>query len=1010
MSKKLLISLIIALLVILAAGGIYWQLKKSATSPTEPGITTKEKSTDQNITELEELEKDISKRRQPLPQATSARYPRLHANIYSKVPENEAAYDALSRYGAVTTGALYSVGSKGGYDLGVRQGVGSWADTTYDLAHAGRGGISQVTVYEAKKRNPELIMFAQRGLKHIPALYFEYGTNSPQRWWVDRLSPRWFAYAPLIELQEPVTRTSQLTFRFRPEDVQQWRDWGVKGGQELGLTHWRPSNRYDWYYLSFFDNEAGGGRGTVEIMAIQRLNAETGEVTVATKLVDGNPWRTIYGRPQKYPAGSRAGIVPHSAESFGAPAFLMNLYCLDDEPAGCEETAVDGVGWVDAAVEYVREILLPSRYPLGAPDETWLVDGVLMDADDDDWKPYGFPLAYPDYHLDLNLDGLVDDATEIEDRTPEVYEEYARRLKEAAASMGRDLLVIKNGQFSVLPRPYYNGRQFEDFNGGFQETYPQAMRQYVDLFTPGNLAEPIYVLVRERDRNALYEHNFDQHRHIMALTLVLGDGYYGHTGAHATRILALDEDPSGWAGQPEDWFDEFSVDPYGYAADHPLYTGRGRSDYLGWLGRALGPGYEASNVSGVYRRDFEHGVALYSLRGGTVSFNLPLRRICGVDPGNDGSLVEKLTLPAKSGVVLRRNENTGQCPSLPVGEKPKNNFGVYYFETEKLGALDFNIGFVRLVIPYGEIVDKNGVINWQAQPIKRIDQVLEKGIGVIPVIRAIQVNEEKGCSLPPNDLANSFNNDYGYSQSYYNFIKKIAEHYQGKFQIVVIENEVTADNFWCGTMDEYLRILATAKKAFKDTDPEVKIADSGIPSTLWGFLMTKEKLDKGMEKEAFDFYNSYFKNSFISKAKTLAELKGDLEKSPLRENIEKAEYLMEKLPDHVDIINFHYYEPAELYPELIAFIKKKTKNKPLMTNELGTRVVLDMPEAEREKRASQDMIEKLRLSKELKLEAVIWFSFNNDQHNIVGLLDENKKPRDEMVKVFNNTLEGLLER
>ncbi len=251
----------------------------------------------------------------------------------------------------------------------------------------------------------------------------------------------------------------------------------MTGGQELGLTHWRPSNRYDWYYLSFFDNEAGAGRGTVEIMAIQRLNAETGEVTVAVKLVDGNPLRTIYGRPQKYPAGSRAGIVPHSAESFGAPAFLMNRYCLDGQPAGCEQTVVDGVGWVDAAVEYVREILLPSRYPLGAPDETWLVDGVLMDADDDDWKPYGFRLAYPDYHLDLDLDGRVDDVTEIEDRTPEVHEEYARQLKEAAASMGRDLLVIKNGEFSVLPRPYHNGRQFEDFNGGFQETYPQAVRQ-----------------------------------------------------------------------------------------------------------------------------------------------------------------------------------------------------------------------------------------------------------------------------------------------------------------------------------------------------------------------------------------------------------------------------------------------------------------------------------------------------------------------------------------------------
>ncbi len=54
-----------------------------------------------------------------------------------------------------------------------------------------------------------------------------------------------------------------LGYAFRPEDVQRWRDWGVRGGEESGLTHWRPSNR-------FFDSEASAGRGIVELMAIQR--------------------------------------------------------------------------------------------------------------------------------------------------------------------------------------------------------------------------------------------------------------------------------------------------------------------------------------------------------------------------------------------------------------------------------------------------------------------------------------------------------------------------------------------------------------------------------------------------------------------------------------------------------------------------------------------------------------------------------------------------------------------
>jgi len=51
--------------------------------------------------------------RRPWP-APTMRYPRLHANLFDRVPEDEAAYDALSRYGAVTTGSIYSNGREGG--------------------------------------------------------------------------------------------------------------------------------------------------------------------------------------------------------------------------------------------------------------------------------------------------------------------------------------------------------------------------------------------------------------------------------------------------------------------------------------------------------------------------------------------------------------------------------------------------------------------------------------------------------------------------------------------------------------------------------------------------------------------------------------------------------------------------------------------------------------------------------------------------------------------------------
>jgi hypothetical protein len=345
-----------------------------------------------------------------------------------------------------------------------------------------------------------------------------------------------------------------------------------------------------------------------------------------------------------------------------------------------------------------------------------------------------------------------------------------------------------------------------------------------------------------------------------------------------------------------------------------------------------------------------------------------------------------------------------------VKTEAKGNLGVYYFQTRELDIADFNVAYTRLVIPWGAVEPEQGKFLWDAKPLKRIDMSLAKGIKVIPVIRTVGAGwalktQSQSCSSPPKDLTKTFNENYGYSKSYYHFISEVARHYKGKFQIVVIENEVTAKNFWCGSMNEYLRLVATARKAFKDVDPNVKIADSGIPSTVLGFLITKELLDRGKEKEAFDFYNAYFNLSFVRKVNSVEELKITLEEKHAKESVEKAEYLLGRVNNAVDIINFHYYESSEFFPEVVSFIKKRTGDMPLMSNEMGTRYRLDEPE--REKKAGEDMIKKFVLARALNLESVIWFPFSNNRHNIIGLMDENKKEIDATLNAFNTSMNFL---
>ncbi|MHC1564007.1 MAG: hypothetical protein ACXQTF_01595 [Candidatus Hecatellaceae archaeon] len=350
---------------------------------------------------------------------------------------------------------------------------------------------------------------------------------------------------------------------------------------------------------------------------------------------------------------------------------------------------------------------------------------------------------------------------------------------------------------------------------------------------------------------------------------------------------------------------------------------------------------------------------------------------------------------AETPVEETKKMTTAEPPTVKTGQEPKGSLGAYYLQTPELDITDFKVTYVRLTIPWGVIEPEKGKFAWDTEPIRRIDRSLEKGVKVVPVIRTVGAswalrNAVEGCSAPPKDLEDEFNGEYGYSKLYYDFVSEIAKRYKGKLEIVVIENEVIAEKFWCGSMDEYLRLLATARKAFRDVDPNVKVADSGLPSLIWGVLISRELLDKGKEEEAVNFFNAYFSQSFITaKVSSAQELKAVFNKKNVKEKMEKAEYLLERLNGSVDIVNFHFYEPPELFHEVVSFIREKTGGMPMMTNELGARYRLDEPG--RQQRAAKDLVKKFALSQALGLKAAIWFSFTNDEHNIVGLVDEKRR-------------------
>jgi len=108
-----------------------------------------------------------------------------------------------------------------------------------------------------------------------------------------------------------------------------------------------------------------------------------------------------------------------------------------------------------------------------------------------------------------------------------------------------------------------------------------------------------------------------------------------------------------------EWFDEFDL--------------AGAAD-TNWLGRALAAPPEAAWQSGVWRRDFQGGVALANPRGNgirTVTVEQGLRRIAGRQDQqvNNGRPADRITLQDGDGIILVR-EGFADLPEPEVTPKP----------------------------------------------------------------------------------------------------------------------------------------------------------------------------------------------------------------------------------------------------------------------------------------------------------------------------------------------------
>jgi hypothetical protein len=295
--------------------------------------------------------------------------------------------------------------------------------------------------------------------------------------------------------------------------------------------------------------------------------------------------------------------------------------------------------------------------------------------------------------------------------------------------------------------------------------------------------------------------------------------------------------------------------------------------------------------------------------------------------------------------------------------------------------------------------------------IKAIDKLLSSGIQVQMSIRTAvrkgsNLNEfwatgrvpsgdsRKIPSRPPLDLTSNRDEKYGYSKSYYEFISGLLDHYcrgaKCSISEICIENEANSDKFWISTgspskdVEDYVKIVKTAKKVVTDRNLPVKVYDSGLQGWTLPFLAMQEAANRGDYSLASSIFYSVHQK-MIEKQKLLKILENRMKEPSI---MRTALMLKSDLYQTIDGLNFHYYQPIESLPYTVDFLRRSIPSgKQLVSNEVGIKEKFLNGNSRKLTLPDMIIMETLTLFS-FGVNPVVWFS-EEAQENVAHMVNKS---------------------
>lgn len=201
-----------------------------------------------------------------------------------------------------------------------------------------------------------------------------------------------------------------------------------------------------------------------------------------------------------------------------------------------------------------------------------------------------------------------------------------------------------------------------------------------------------------------------------------------------------------------------------------------------------------------------------------------------------------------------------------------------------------------------------------------------------------------------------------------------------KPEVLVVENEEYNQNYYTGSMKEYLEILKTGIKIAHERG--IKVTNGGLTARILTLVTYYDYRSRGMIKEAEDFAKRTQPPHILAILPNLSKNQG------LSNGVKAMDTLIAAYKTmNLDYVNFHWYEPitnrnprtttsegiddidTKAIGEVVDFLKRVT-GKEVITNEIG--------QLNESPKMVQSILEKCV---SLQLPYVIWYSGDGDGPN-----------------------------